>query len=282
MLRITPDLLAKLIQIVDVDDLDRSERDAWTGDTELAGSMADEFGTVQIPIVRDGEVVFGWEWVAAEKADGRDGGRMTVIDVTELDWPPEKVWALIAGMHKMPERMTVDQRLLAELLVEIQRTNEEWSAAAGWENDDIANLLDELEESGEAFYGDEDERLNIDDDDVATDIDLDLHGAMPKGALLHLSEVTLREPTHQPETGSVWRLGIHTLVVADVLTGKNIWSVYLGAHDLFIPYPGPFVCLGKRAVRKSMLMVQPNRYLAGNVLDKWAAIYGEPLLIGQN
>lgn len=283
MLRITPDLLSKMIQIVDVDDLERSSRDAWTGDTDLAGRMSDQFGTVQIPIVRDGEVVFGWEWVAAEQGDRRDGGRMTVIDVTDLDWPPEKVWALIAGMHKMPDHVVVDQQALADLLLSIQQENEAWASAAGWDSDEIAQLIADMEAAGEPYVGagdfePDDTEADL-EDEIETELDLDLHGGLPKGALLHLSEVTLAEPTHQVENGQVWLLGRHTLVIADVLTGKAQWAPYLERHDLFVPYPGPFLALAKRASKVSMLMVQPNRYLAGNVLDKWAAVHGQPTLL---
>ena len=119
--RITPDLLEKLVRVADVDELTRSERDAWTGDVELASGMSGEFGAVAMPIVNNGEVVYGWDAVAAEQAEGRDDGRMVVVDITGLDWPRERVWALVAGLHRRQERMTVDQKALADLLLEIQR-----------------------------------------------------------------------------------------------------------------------------------------------------------------
>jgi hypothetical protein len=140
-LRITPDLLSKLVQIADVDDLQRSGRDAWSGDVTLAGSMSGEFGTVTIPIVRDGEVVYGWDAVEAEKQDSRDGGRMMVVDITGLDWPPERVWALVAGLHRQRERTTVDQQALADLLLSIQQTEPDLLLAAGWGDDDLTDLL---------------------------------------------------------------------------------------------------------------------------------------------
>lgn len=139
--RITPDLLEKLVRVADVDELTRSERDAWTGDVELASGMSGEFGAVAMPIVNNGEVVYGWDAVAAEQAEGRDDGRMVVVDITGLDWPRERVWALVAGLHRRQERMTVDQKALADLLLEIQREEPALLDAIGWADSDLDDLI---------------------------------------------------------------------------------------------------------------------------------------------
>lgn len=140
-LRITPDLLHKMVTIADVDDLERSDRDAWTADVELTSGLSAEFGNVAIPIVRDGKVIYGWDAVVAEQIDHRDGGRMMVVDITDLDWPMERVWALVVGLHRRTERTVVDQAVLAELLLEVQKDHGDWLDAAGWSVQDVNDLL---------------------------------------------------------------------------------------------------------------------------------------------
>lgn len=101
-------------------------------------------------------------------------------------------------------------------------------------------------------------------------------GFSTDGRLLDLAPITLAEPTHQPKAHEKWRLGMHRLVVADLLTE---WSRFvdvfseLGDEALFVPYPGPWVVMSQAATTRPMLLVQPNPYTAGHLLDTWSAVY---------
>jgi hypothetical protein len=44
---------------------------------------------------------------------------------------------------------------------------------------------------------------------------------------------------------------------------------------LFVPYPTPTLPLTQRSATRPLLMVQPDTWLAGHVLDKYAAVRGE-------
>lgn len=140
--RITPDLLREMLVEQDVAGLARSERDAWTGNTALAGRMAGEFGTVTIPIVDGGQVLYGWEYVQAEQQHPTFGGKLLTLDITNLGWPAERVWALVTGLRRQAETTTVDHELLAELLTEINEGGHSaWLEAAGWEQEHLDALL---------------------------------------------------------------------------------------------------------------------------------------------
>lgn len=96
------------------------------------------------------------------------------------------------------------------------------------------------------------------------------------GSLLALTEITIDDPHHKVEPGEVWRLGDHVLVCADVLTGWDEWAGFLVGEDvLFIPYAGPFVPLSLKAKKHQFVMVQPDKYIAGHIIDRYVDIYGE-------
>lgn len=98
-----------------------------------------------------------------------------------------------------------------------------------------------------------------------------------EGDLLHLVDVAVGEPVHAALPGEVWMLSDrHVLVVVDLVTDWPRWITYLDDHaKLFVPYPEPYVTLTDIARSKLLVMVQPDPYLAGHVLDKHAAFFGE-------
>lgn len=95
------------------------------------------------------------------------------------------------------------------------------------------------------------------------------------GSLLELLNVTIDEPDHKVLTGQVWKLGKHILVCANVLTDWNIWQRYLSGDCIFAPYPGPFVPLSKNAEKTKIVMVQPDPYIAGHILDRYDEVNGK-------
>lgn len=156
-----------------------------------------------------------------------------------------------------------------------------------WDFDMLADLFDEgdlLEwgftefelgfDSYEPEDGEEDEPSG---DRVEEDGEFDEDETAPPsdGSLLALLNVTIDEPSHRVVTGDVFRLGPHYLVIADVISGWHHWAPLLRGEVLFAPYPGPFVPLGLLAERQPLVMVQPDHYIAGHILDRWAEVKGE-------
>lgn len=99
------------------------------------------------------------------------------------------------------------------------------------------------------------------------------------GSLLSLVDVTIAEPRHKVSPGEIWHAGEHVLICAEVLTGWPLWVEYLtGENTIFAPYPGPFVPLSIKADTFKMVMVQPNTYIAGHILDRYEDVAGEGLI----
>lgn len=92
---------------------------------------------------------------------------------------------------------------------------------------------------------------------------------------LEAMSVSLADPRHQPEPGEVWRVGHGFLVIASVYDGWDLYGPLLRDERLLVPYPTPIVPLTERARRVELVMVQPDVWLAGHLLDKYAEVYGE-------
>jgi len=99
-----------------------------------------------------------------------------------------------------------------------------------------------------------------------------------RGDKLELAAVAVPEPRHEVELGQVWGLGDHKLAVADLLTGWPTWVPLLRPGCVFLPYPTPMA--PHADVGKPLVLVQPHKYLAGVLLDKWEDLTGTaPVLI---
>lgn len=82
--------------------------------------------------------------------------------------------------------------------------------------------------------------------------------------------VTIDEPTHVVEYGDVWKVGKHILICADVVVDHWRWIKYLADGTWFLPYPGVYAAMTERALEMRFVMVQPDSYIAGHILDKFA------------
>jgi len=94
------------------------------------------------------------------------------------------------------------------------------------------------------------------------------------GELLALVDITIGEPRHVVAHSEVWRLGQHVLVVADVVTECKLWLPHVKDGVLFAPYAGPFVAMSQKADLQKIVMVQPDKYIAGHILDRYEDIFG--------
>lgn len=130
---------------------------------------------------------------------------------------------------------------------------------------------------------------------VASDFDIDLIGfaedevielfnpppvdiedvEVSDGTMLGLLDVVIQEPRHQVNKGDVWCLGAHVLLCVEVMTDWPSWVPELEAGSVFAPYPGPYAAISEKAYRDRLVMVQPDKYVAGHILDRYAEVNGE-------
>jgi hypothetical protein len=135
----------------------------------------------------------------------------------------------------------------------------------------LAGLLQQLAQdgglSGTGYSGDDVDQLLA---------DLDAQTRTPGDAkLLARTDISIGDPEHQVNRGDVWKVGEHRLCCVEVMTDWQVWAPMLDDDTaIFVPYPGPYLPLSDRADSHRLVMVQPDPYIAGHILDKWAAVRG--------
>jgi len=87
--------------------------------------------------------------------------------------------------------------------------------------------------------------------------------------LLQKLSVSLADPEYQPAAGDVWRVGRSYLCVVSIYDGWPTYTPLLADGRLLVPYPTPIVALTQPA---ELVMVQPDEWLAGHLLDKYAEL----------
>lgn len=127
------------------------------------------------------------------------------------------------------------------------------TTAGGWDGEGLSAMLSDLEQVDPVLFaatGFDHAQLDAmladvaagsradDEDDADGNVDTE-PGQLNRGDLLALAGVTVGEPEHQVETGQVWELGDHRLVVAEVFDGWPQWTPLLIEDSLFLPYPTP-------------------------------------------
>jgi hypothetical protein len=188
--------------------------------------------------------------------------------VTRDDLTEEEAVAYAIADNRTNDLATNNESILVELLLGMA-DDQELLIATGYDNEDVAQMQNFVENG---FPGDT-EKLDDLLGDSSGDRDEVTHGP-DRGEGLLAVNVTVAEPSMMPETGSVWQLGPHVLLVANVMKDWGQWTPYLLTKEhLFVPYPGPHVPVAQR--EHPMVMVQPERYVAGHMLDAWRDATGE-------
>lgn len=96
-----------------------------------------------------------------------------------------------------------------------------------------------------------------------------------RGKLLELVNVVVKEPRQVDEGARYMLGGRHHLLCVSVIDGWPEWGPLLKDEALFCPYPGIFVPFSGKAEKHTLVMVQPDPYIAGHILDRYVEVYGK-------
>lgn len=222
------------------------------GDVEAIAESLDRNGQYR-PIVvnsRTQKILAGNHTYAAARHLGWERIAVTFVDVDE-----DQAARIILADNRTADLGGYDDTALAAILATLDGDLE----GTGYEPEDVKDVLDRLldEEEGGGVGEGEDGELGV------------------TGEMLALTDVLFGEPQTLTESGEVWRVGRHLLVVAKLSTEHEVWSPFLSGR-IFCPYPEIYLTSSDTAMDESrppMLMVQPNRYLAGHLLDKHRAVF---------
>jgi hypothetical protein len=188
------------------------------------------------------------------------------VPVLYLDIDPDEERFVLATLDPIAGMATYDAEVLDLLLDGLEIESEGLSA---WLGDAMehAHLFDGHDDST-----DEDGGTREDDESFSGD-----------GEMLDALGSLVDDPTHQCERGQVWEVweGRHLLVVANLHNEHKLWGPLLEPEHLFLPYPGPHVLMATAALDHRMLLVQPDAYIAGRILDTAVDVhghFGDPVL----
>ena len=145
-----------------------------------------------------------------------------------------------------------------------------------WDEKDLASELKLLNTNFDLIGFDEGEAetLILENIDTPGTPDGDSED-MDKGTLLALSSVVVGEPRNTVLHGQHWKLGAsHDLLIVSVIADSARWRDLLFDNTLFCPYPNPLTALTMKSNTHHLLLIQPDHYIAGHMLDQYQAVHG--------
>lgn len=238
------------VQRVDIDSLNPYPGNPRRGDIDAIAHSIEANGVYKpIVVQKDTNYILAGNhtWQAAKKLGHSQ------IDVVWAEVDEATALRILLVDNASNDKATYDWPELKLMLDDLDDLSGTGYTAADLE-DITAKTLEELAALDEA---------DGDDDRAAT-----------TGELLDLVDVSVGEPQHKVKQGEVWKLGHHTLVVAKVMDEHHLWRSYLTDEVKFAPYPEPYFTTTDVARDNALLLIQPNPYLAGHLLDKHSSAFG--------
>lgn len=246
------------IEFKKVSDLLPFERNARTHSKDQVAQLVasiKQFGfTNPILVGPDGVVLAGHGRLEAAKAAGlEDVPTLTV----GADWTPEQTRAYVLADNQL-------------------------AANAGWDRDLLASELASLTEADFdiGVIGFTDAELAAlrpaEGDDGLSAGDPEPEPEDQRGSLLKLVDITIADPKTEVHIGDHFVLAKrHHLLCCGVMKDWHLWTPLLQEGTIFCPYPGPWTPFGETPQYHPLVMVQPDAYVAGHILDHWIAVHGK-------
>lgn len=114
---------------------------------------------------------------------------------------------------------------------------------------------------------------------IETGLNVGSNDGVERGALLERVNVTIDDPKNQPQDGDHYTLTgdgqEHHLFCLSVIKGWPVYMPFLQGQMMLAPYPGVFVPFSQRAKKHALVMVTPDGYTAGHILDRWQEAFGK-------
>lgn len=233
---------------------------------QIVASMRQWGWTNPVLVDEDGQLIAGHGRLLAAMELGLDEVPVMVAE----GWTSQQKRAFVVADNQLTIASEWDEEALAGQIGELKIEGFDLDLL-GFEDFEIDSLLD----AGSLPPP----RLDMDqhDDDTGqTEEEDEDELERSDGSLLSMIDITIDEPRHEVHKGEVWSVGGHLLFVVSVTRDWSTWAKHLDSEEaIFCPYPGPFVPLGLNADQQKLIMVQPDRYVAGHLLDRYADVHGE-------
>jgi len=268
-------LTIDLLPVADLEPYEANARIHTAEAVERLVAIIEDMGWTQ-PILTDGGgIVAGHKRrLAALKIYERGGqirlpggellpaGTVPVIDVT--GWSEAQRRAYIIADNQTTLESGWDEGVLRLELAWLNDTGQIDMSLTGFDGEALARALAENpDDFGEDADGEQGEQGSGEAEQDE------------RGSLLSRIDVTIDDPVHEVSLGDHFVLGErHHLFVTGVMRQWDQWIEHLKNEAIFCPYPGPFTPFGSVPEKHPLIMVQPDVYIAGHILDRYAEVNG--------
>lgn len=174
----------------------------------------------------------------------------THIDCIFVECNPKIARKIVLADNRTSQLGGFRDELLLDYLRDVATDND--LAGTGYDEDDLHTLSAHVE-------GDHGEP----DDDTGD------------SSVLKALSVTIDEPKHAVERGQKWNVGPHILICCDIIREHDQFTGFLTGTRLFCPFPSPLVALSKAGELRQLVLVQPDPFIAGHLLDRYADVHGK-------
>lgn len=239
--------------LVPIDSLHTHPSNPRRGDVDVIAASLERFGQMRPVIANtDGTIVAGNHTYQAAQRLGWTHIAATLLVMTDRDEA-----AYLIADNRTGDLATYDD---AQLLGHLQALSEDGNLdGIGYGDDDIGALAEMLAALADEPLPDEEDE--------------------ERGAKLDLLDVSIADPKTRLGIGAHVKLAQHELFCESVFTGHPVWLPAVQAPSdrpvVFCPYPTPVLPLTGRSEEDRLVMVQPDPYLAGHVVDKWISVKGD-------
>ena len=252
---IAPDLQSLVVPIENLTPMAGNPR---KGDVEAVKRSYEKFGQRKPLVARrlgisDNGFATGTVTAGNHQLEAARALKWKEIAVVFIDEDENTAKAFSLADNRTHDLGTYDEGELNTLLKEMEAFDADLFAATGYNSGDIDVILQSLNSSKE--------------EDSLSQPD--------RGELLSLMNVAYGEPKTEVQSGDVYEIGRHLLIIADVMKDWKKYVHFLTDDVLFLPYPGPYIALSFKLDTHKAIMVQPNVYLAGHIIDKYIAVRGK-------
>jgi hypothetical protein len=257
--------MTRQLELIDLEALQPNPDNPKAHNLDMLGKSVDHFGYVE-PVVIDERT--GWlisghgrrEHLLAEWAKGHQPPDGIVAEDGRWMVPVIRGWS---------SRSDAEARTI---LIALNRTGE----LGGWNNEHLLSMLQVVSA---------DDLLGLSGFSAAdlNRLAVKMANRSDGSALANAGRVIMGEPVHSTQPSDHWRLGgRHHLVVADVMRQWSLYTGLLQGDALLVPYPGPYAALSLVAERSPLVLVHPEPFVAGHILDRYAAANGEQSITKEN
>lgn len=227
------------------------------GNVETIASLIETNGFIGAIVVQrsTNRILIGnHRWKAAQQIGA------TEIPVFWVDVNDDEALRILLSDNRASELASNDPAELLALLESLRDSTLGLTGTA-YEHDDLAQLLATL---GTPVVGHEEEIDHI--TEPLSQDEIDTQARIER--ILRLSAVTIDGPQRIVALHDHWQVGPHRLICCSVFREWALYVPFLRPDVIFCPFPGPFLPLVQRLEGTTLLLVQPNPYIAGHLLDR--------------